>query len=152
MFGLAPALQATRIHVMQAARGDFSSEFRPVRLRNTLVVGQITVCVLLLITAAILLRGIKRIQTIDSGLSTRDNIEMVVEEKSRARVLDRLSSDPMVQTLAAGVNAPVDRKPLVPVMPGMAGATLEVPLNSRAQEYLSMFEIALGRRCTFIDS
>src|SRR5438477_5658947 len=105
------------LNVMQAARGDFSSEFRPVRLRNSLVVGQITVCVLLLITAAILLRGIKRIQTIDSGLSTRDNIEMVLEEKSRARVLDRLSSDPMVQILAAGVNAPVDRKPLVPVMP-----------------------------------
>jgi predicted permease len=28
-FGLAPALQATRTNVMQAARGDFSSKFRP---------------------------------------------------------------------------------------------------------------------------
>jgi len=149
MFGLAPALQATRIHVIQAARGDFSSEFRPVRLRNTLVVGQITVCVLLLITAAILLRGIKQIQTIDSGLSTRDNIEMVVEEKSRVRVLDRLSSDPMVQILAAGVNAPVDRKPLVPVMPATGRATLQIPLNRVSPEYFSMFEIPIVRGRNF---
>jgi len=42
LFGLAPAMQATRTNVMQAARGDFTSEFRPARLRNSLVVGQIT--------------------------------------------------------------------------------------------------------------
>src|SRR5205807_1576671 len=49
LFGLAPAIQATRASVVQAARGDFSNEFRPARLRNVLVVVQITACVLLLI-------------------------------------------------------------------------------------------------------
>jgi predicted permease len=143
MFGLAPALQATRNHVMQAARGDFTSEFRPVRLRNSLVVGQVTVCVLLLITAAVLLRGVKRLQTMDSGMSTRDNIEMVVEEKFRARVLERLSSEPMVQILTAAVHAPVDRKPAVPVMPAKGGSKLQIALNRVSPEYFNMFEIPI---------
>src|SRR6266705_1586506 len=97
LFGLAPAIQATRTNVMQAARGDFTSEFRPARLRNSLVVGQIIVCVLLLITAGVLLRGANRIQNLDIGLRTRDVIEIAIQEKARARVLDRLSSDPSVQ-------------------------------------------------------
>jgi predicted permease len=149
LFGLAPALQATRIHIMQAARGDFSSEFRPGRLRNSLVVGQITVCVLLLITAAILLRGIKRMQTLDSGLSTRDNIEMSVEEQFRARVLERLSSDPLVQMLAAAENAPVDRKSTVPVMPAQGGATLQIASNKVSPEYFTVFEIPIVRGRNF---
>jgi predicted permease len=149
LFGLAPALQATRIHIMQAARGDFSSEFRPARLRNSLVVGQITACVLLLITAAILLRGIKRMQTLDSALSTRDNIEIVAEEKSRARVLEQLSSDPLVQILAAAGNAPVDKKSTVPVMPAQGGATLQIASNKVSPEYFTVFEIPIVRGRNF---
>src|SRR5260370_5968169 len=149
LFGLAPAVQATRTNVMQAARGDFSSEFRPSRLRNALVVGQITVCVLLLITAAILLRGIKRIETLDTGLSTRASIEMVVEEESRARVLERLSIDPAVQILSAGRNAPVNLKPMVPVMPHEGGTRLQIESNRVSPEYFTVFEIPIMRRVGF---
>ena len=80
LFGLAPAIQATRTSVMQAARGDFTSDYRPARLRNALVVGQITVCVLLLITAGILLRGARRVQSMDIGLRTRDVIEIAIHK------------------------------------------------------------------------
>src|SRR5438445_2582017 len=62
LFGLAPAIQATRLNVMQAARGEFTTDYRPARLRNALVVGQVTVSVLLLICAAVLLRGNSRVQ------------------------------------------------------------------------------------------
>jgi putative ABC transport system permease protein len=153
-FGLAPAVQATRTHVMQAARGDFTSQFRPTRLRNALVIGQITVCVLLLTTAAILLRGIQRIRIMDSGLSARDNIEMVVKEKFRARVLERLSTDPAVQILAAAANAPVDRKSIGPVMPAAGGATLEIASNRVSPEYFTVFEIPIvrGRNFTIEES
>ncbi len=149
LFGLAPALQATRPSIMQATRGDFTGEFRPARIRNALVVGQITVCVLLLITAAILLRGIKRIQTLDTGLSTRDSIEMVIEEPFRPRVLDRLSADPVVEILAAAASAPVDRKPIVPVMPGEGGAALQIASNRVSPEYFTVFEIPIVRGRNF---
>jgi predicted permease len=141
LFGLAPAVQATRTRV--------TGEFRPGRLRNSLIVGQIAICVLLLITAAILLRGIKRIQTLDRGLSTRDNIEMVVEEQFRPRVLERLSSDPMIEILAAAGNAPVDRKQSVPVMPASGGATLQIASNSVSPEYFTVFEIPIVRGRNF---
>ena len=87
LFGLAPAIQATRTNVMQAARGDFTSEFRPARLRNSLVVGQITVCVLLLITAGILLRGANRIQSLDIGLRTRDVVEIAIQDRPEREYL-----------------------------------------------------------------
>src|SRR5207248_9244926 len=56
LFGLAPAFQATRPNSVRATRGDFDTDFRPSRLRDALVVGQVTVWVLLLICAVILLR------------------------------------------------------------------------------------------------
>ena len=148
-FGLAPAIQATRTNLVQATRGDFTSEFGPTRLRNSLVVGQVTVCVLLLITAAILLQGIKRIQTLDAGLSKRDSIEMVVEEQFRPRVLERLSSDPVVQILAAAGSAPVDRKPMVAVMPVEGGAALQIASNEVSPEYFTVFEIPIVRGRNF---
>ncbi len=152
-FGLAPALQATRTNVMQAARGDFSSKFRPVRLRNSLVIGQITVCVLLLITAALLLRGITRIKTLDTTLSTRDSLEIAIQEPSRARVLERLSSDPAVEILAAAASAPVDRKASLPVMPvegsGSAPMAFAIPANSVSPEYFTVFEIPIVRGRNF---
>src|SRR5262249_26894839 len=46
-FGLAPALQATRRGLIQSSRADFSTDLRPARLRNALVIGQVTVCALL---------------------------------------------------------------------------------------------------------
>src|SRR5262249_16638301 len=42
LFGLAPAIQATRSNVMQAARGEFTTDVRPARLRNALLIAQIT--------------------------------------------------------------------------------------------------------------
>ena len=42
LFGLVPAVHATRPGLMYAMRGDFSIDFRPARLRNGLVMGQVT--------------------------------------------------------------------------------------------------------------
>jgi len=82
LFGLAPAIQATRPNVMQAARGDFSSDFRPARLRNALVAGQITMCALLLICAGVLLRGARRLANFDVGLKTAGVVEMEIRKNS----------------------------------------------------------------------
>jgi hypothetical protein len=56
-FGLVPALQTTGCSLVQANRGDFSSDYRPSRLRSFLVVTQVTVCTLLLIYAVVMARG-----------------------------------------------------------------------------------------------
>ncbi len=108
LFGLAPALQATRASVIQAARGDFGNEYRPARLRNTLVVVQIAGCVLLLIVTGVLLRGANRVHRVDHGLETGHVIVMEIQEKSRARVLATLHSDPSVEAIAGASQVPLD--------------------------------------------
>src|SRR5262249_59503 len=57
LFGLVPALQATRARLLDALRGDFGARFRASRLRDALVVNQVTVCLVLLISAATLFRN-----------------------------------------------------------------------------------------------
>ena len=85
--GLVPAMQAPRTNLIQVAQGEFANAFRPSRFRNALVVGQVTVCVLLLITTGILLRGIKQVKNLDGSLSVRETIEIAVQEKFRGAEL-----------------------------------------------------------------
>src|SRR6185503_7684807 len=60
LFGLVPALQATRPRIVAQSRGDFDASQRTGRLRSALLVVQITVCALLLIVTGVLLRGAQR--------------------------------------------------------------------------------------------
>ena len=56
-FALAPALQATRVELVRAMRGEGVRDARPGRARNALVALQVTASVLLLICSAIFLRS-----------------------------------------------------------------------------------------------
>ena len=68
VFGLAPALETTRSRLVEANRGDFSSDYRPARLRSFLLVTQVAVCSLLLIATAIVLRSQHRVTALNIGL------------------------------------------------------------------------------------
>ena len=133
LFGIAPAIQATRSNVMQAARGEFTTDFRPARLRNALVVGQVTVSVLLLICAAVLIRVNHRMQQLDVGLQTRG-----VARDESAGPLSRKShfinsaTDPGVQTHRGSQQIPFDGYlPRVPVVAGQGSAQVPggIPLR-----------------------
>jgi len=107
LFGFAPAVQATRADVMLAARGEFTLGVRPVRLRNALVIAQITVCTLLLLACGALVRTTIAISTFDIGFRTRDIIAMNIADKSRAKVIAALTSDAGVETLVAASSIPL---------------------------------------------
>ena len=145
VFGLAPAMQATRGGIIHAAKGDFISGSRPGRLRNSLVIGQVTVCVLLLVTAGLLLRGAGRIHALDATLSTRNTLQIVVPEKSRETVLNRLASEPSVEILAAAASAPVERKSTVGVRSAAGGAIFNTATDTVSPEYFALFEISILR-------
>lgn len=108
LFGLAPAIQSTRADVMLAARGEFTSDVRPMRLRNTLVIVQITVCALLLICSGVLIRGESAMRSFDVGYKTHGMIGIVPPEKARTVILQRLRSDSAVQAIAEAESIPLN--------------------------------------------
>jgi hypothetical protein len=85
---------------------------------------------------------------LDATLSTRDAIELVIHEDSRAMVLDRISREPALQSLAAAGSAPVDKKPIAFVNPA-SGAILASAANSVSPEYFATFDIPLLRGRNF---
>ena len=108
VFGLAPALQTTRTNVVGATRGEFSTAIRPTRLRNALVLGQVTFCALLLITGTVLLRGAQRLQSLDVGFRTAGVVQVHAPQALRSRVLERLQSDPVVRAVETSSHGAFD--------------------------------------------
>src|SRR5262249_17245173 len=74
LFGLAPALQATRVDVMPALKeGRVNDRTRRVTLSHVLVVGQIALSVLLVLGAGLFVRTLSNLESIRLGFS-RENV------------------------------------------------------------------------------
>lgn len=108
LFGLAPAIQATRPGLMYATRGDFSADVRPAGLRSALVVSQVTVCVLLLTCSGVLLHTRLKLQASDVRLAVggvldvHDNDGLI-----DSKLADRLRPEPWVESVAVAWRAPL---------------------------------------------
>jgi predicted permease len=107
LFGLAPAIQTTRSRIVEASRGDFSSDYRPARLRNALVVAQVAVCALLLISSAIVLRSERRMSGLERGLNTTGVWDIRTMTRYQARAAARLREAPGVAAVATCWRAPL---------------------------------------------
>jgi putative ABC transport system permease protein len=113
-FGLAPALQATKPGLTSALRDEAAVLGRRLsrsRLRNLLVVAQVTVCLALLITAGLLVRGLQRAQTLDPGFETQRTLAVSLNLREqgydanqvavfRRQLSERLESLPGVQSVS----------------------------------------------------
>ena len=108
VFGLAPALRTTRSNIVHASRGDFDTAYRPSRLRNGLVVAQVTLSVLLLVSAAVLLGAVRRTERLDPGIRTRDVVQVELLPKFRERGLEVLRADPGIRLLASSRSTALD--------------------------------------------
>jgi predicted permease len=81
-FGLLPALRATRPDVSSAlkeAAGTLSGGAARGRIRSALVVAQVALSLLLLVSAALFLRGLGHAQTLDPGFGIRTGIMAAVD-------------------------------------------------------------------------
>ena len=77
IFGLLPALQATRPDLVPALKDETSiSGYRRSWLRSGLVVFQVSLSLLLLICAGLVLRGLQRAQLLNPGFVPQHAIEM----------------------------------------------------------------------------
>ncbi len=150
LFGLVPALQATRLNVMQAARGDFSSEFRPSRLRNALVIAQVTVCGFLLICCGVFLRRTTHLESLDPGVRTRDVLEIDVQPKSRARDLAILQAHPAIEMLASSSDPPFDTiLPFIAASGASEAGLAHIAYRYASPDYFTSLDIPVTRGRSF---
>ena len=122
LFGLAPALRASRADLTLAMKEDGAHSrtgtISAGRLRNFLVGSQVAVCMLLLLASGLLLHGLYRAQTIDPGFQMK-NTEAVVFDLSSAgytpqraaafqqQLHDRLAALPGVDEVAQATCIPL---------------------------------------------
>ncbi|HEX8073332.1 MAG TPA: ABC transporter permease [Pyrinomonadaceae bacterium] len=122
--GLAPALQATRADLNSALKDEGSTLGRGVsrsRLRNALVVLQIAVCLTLLVGAGLLVRNARRVETVDTGLETRNVLAVATrlrpalathgEAAARQRLIEDLRALPGVNAVTQASTAPLTGPP-----------------------------------------
>lgn len=151
LFGLAPAIQATRPNVMLAARGEFSSDVRPMRLRNALVIGQITICALLLICSAVFIRAARAMRSFDLGFRTHGVIYMEDSGKALPKVLAYFKAAPAVESMAAVSSIPLrSRPPSLTISSGVPRTTVQSWQNHVSPEFFNLLEIPIleGRNFT----
>jgi putative ABC transport system permease protein len=81
LFGLAPALEASNLKLSETLKEmgrALSGSARSQRLRNTLVVAEIALALVLLIGAGLLLRSFARLQAVDTGFNAQNVLTLRV--------------------------------------------------------------------------
>jgi putative ABC transport system permease protein len=133
IFGLAPALQASRPDLVPALKGEASAigpGRRRFRLRNVLVAAQVALSLVLLIGAGLFLRSLNNAQAIDPGFDA-------------ARILDaNLNINLLRYTKAQGQQFYREVIERVEALPGVESATLArvVPMSGGGRTSSLMIE------------
>jgi predicted permease len=110
LFGLAPALQASRLDLAPVLKGEGGAGggSRRSRLRNGFVIAQVTLSLVVLIGAGLFLRSLGKASALDTGFAARDVVLLPVnvglqrysEERGRRfydRLLESLRATPGVR-------------------------------------------------------
>ena len=158
-FGLAPALQATRLELVRAVRGEVTRNARPGFARNVLISIQVTASALLLILSAVFLRSALAASSLDPGMRTEDTLLIdVVNEPRRAAMVEAIVAEPFVVEAAASwpdvLGRPRAAFAEAPAFPESSaektGDKSTVAYKFVSPEYLSVLgvDILRGRRFT----
>jgi predicted permease len=125
LFGLAPAMQSTRVDVVsalketQGGRPNTRHSFRRVSLSHVLVVGQIAISLLMLVAAGLFVRTLSNLQSIDLGFN-RQNVLLFQLDARKAG-----HKDPEIAAFYA------DLRTQFSAIPGVRSASLERDSSSK---------------------
>jgi len=162
VFGLAPAISASRVDLMAVLRASQSSSPR-VRLRSILVAAQIALSVVLLIGTTLLLETILRLRTEPLGFDSQNLLTAHIALPPSAdsvrffeNVLQRLTSLPGVEHASFSLSLPMTSYPGTPVQ---NASQPPLPLNQRplaalfvvTPDYFQTLRIPLKRGRTFTE-
>jgi predicted permease len=119
LFGLVPALGATRLDLVSAMREDGRRDSRAGALRRIFVSGQVALSLVLLVAAGLLLRSLQRAAAVESGFDAADayttGVDLALEgydEDSWApfqrRLLEAVGAIPGVEQASLSIDLPLD--------------------------------------------
>jgi predicted permease len=160
-FGLIPALQSSRLDLNTAMKGDGTSCVSGKRsgrfLLNALVGCQVAVCMVLLLAAGLLLRGLYYAQTVDPGFEEKNVAEMFLNLRAQGydehratafigRLLERIGGLPGVVEVAQAERAPLSRDFSADhfTIPGRADK-IAIEYNHVSPNYFSLVGIPIVR-------
>jgi predicted permease len=152
LFGLAPALQATRADVRLMMRGELAESVPASRLRSWLAAGQVAACVLLVTSAGILLQSAAAITRFDVGFVTGRTVVARIDDRARPAALLELGRERAVARVAAAQSTPMNG-----MLPGLAlsagdeAATIRGWYNHVSPEFFDLLGIRLVEGRTFSD-
>jgi predicted permease len=150
-FALAPALQATRLELVRAIRGEVVRDARPGRARDVLLTVQVTGSVLLLICAAVFLRSSWAAASVDPGIRTAGIIDIrVLNEQRRSAMLDVVKNDPQIASVAASLPGILGGRPAL--ASSGASSRSAVTYQFVSPEYFGVLDIDLVRGRGFTES
>jgi putative ABC transport system permease protein len=165
-FGLIPALESSQLDLNTALKGDGirfgSNKTRGRFLRNVLVSAQIAVCMVLLLSAGLLLRGLYYTQTVDPGFEMKNvaatflNLRVQGYDENRAAAFigslrERIAGLPGVTEVAQAECAPLshDFSADYFTVPGRGDKVL-IEYNHVSPEYFSVVGIPMVRGRGFV--
>ena len=157
LFGLVPALQASRVPLATVLREDAGGSRKRMRLRTALLTAQIALSVVLLTTTVLLLRGLKRAGNADLGfepvgialLTFDPNLLGYRGERASAlyaRLLERVKSMPEVTAAGIAQYAPLgSRGSTTAVAPAGGADTTSMSYNVFTPGFFSLLGVRLQR-------
>jgi predicted permease len=163
LFGLAPALHASKPAVNTALKQDASgtADRKGSWLQGTLVGAQVAVCMVLVIASALLLRGLYAAQTVEPGFEYR-NIAVAsfdlrglgydAQEATlfQQQLMERVRALPGVEAVAQAGVTPLTpgRRQMMFSLPGQ-DQWHEVDFNNASPDYFALVGIPIVRGRTF---
>jgi predicted permease len=134
VFGLAPALQASRADVLPALKDETAGGgYRRSRLRSLFVIGQVAISLVLLVSTGLFLRSLQHARSLDPGMNPENvinvgfdlSIQGYDEERGKQfyrQLMERVSALPGVQSAALARNVP------------LTGGNMELGINVEGRE------------------
>jgi len=146
VFAVLPALQATRLTLTSALRGEFSSGVRGSRLRHVLVISQVAVSLILIIVAATLVRNGVTLRGYETGFETGRLVSIRPGGRLLQSAYQTLAANPRVEQVAV-----TSRNPLIgelfksPVRNPQGNGIVPISYMFVSPDYFSMLRIPITR-------
>jgi macrolide transport system ATP-binding/permease protein len=173
LFGAMPAFSASRVDLVQALKGVSGDGPRHGRLRAAFLVAQVSMSVLLLITAGLFIRSLHHVQSIDTGFEAGHILTAAIDLETRGysaargrqlirSLADRLEAAPgvvsvnAVDTVPATLsNSTIDllRDGDLEPAPGQPSPTPQIYTNAVGPGHFRTLQIGMvaGRDFTYAD-